>query len=213
MNQRFALRAGLVLAIVVVLTGTGLAVASAGASHSGRHSTVALRQTHPHRVPAPHITVQPERKSRAKRSHMALAFDPATVRQLAVSAAAGEGDATPTNITAVRTTRGEANQIMEPGLPTSSETTDPTPVILVTMTGSFTAIGAPIPPGAAIPTGTTLTIAYDASTGQPLDSNLRSPSDSAPPPNLASAGSPVMALTNSATADRAAARQLPRQRS
>jgi hypothetical protein len=110
------------------------------------------------------------------------------------------------NIAAVRTTRGEANQIMEPGLPTSSETTDPTTVILVTMTGSFRAFGALIPPGAAIPTGTTLTIAYDASTGQPLDSNLRSPSDSAPPPNLA-AGSALMALTNSASADQAVARQ------
>jgi hypothetical protein len=91
--------------------------------------------------------------------HTATTFEAADVRSLAVAAETGYGDATPAGSAAVQTTLGEANEIMEPGLPSSSEATDTTPVILVPMQGSFTATGGMIPQGAAVPPGTTLTVA------------------------------------------------------
>ena len=207
-NQRMVRRTGILLCGAALSTGTVLAVASARTEHSGARAAGDPQQPPQHQVPPPQVTVQPAPPLGGNVPKTPITLDASTVRSMAVSAAEGYGDPTPVNIVAVKTTRGHANEIMEPGLPSSSETTDPTPVILVTMTGSFTAKGMPIPPGAAVPTGTTLTIAYDATTGQPLDSNLRSPSNSAPPPDLAAAGTPELAVANSASADRMAARRM-----
>jgi len=114
----------------------------------------------------------------------------ATLRSMALAAAARDGDRTPTGIDEVETTHSEALQLMEPGC-CDGNPVDDTPVYVVQLIGSFTAYDAPIPPGAAVPTGTVLIMVVDANTGFGTDVSVRTH-----PVNLAAAG-PVTALTPS----------------
>jgi hypothetical protein len=92
------------------------------------------------------------------------------------------GDAKPTSITAVTTTRAKALEVATPGdtIPGSTGQT----VFLVVMKGSFT-LNAPVPSGAHEPTGHYLAVTFDTNTFQIVDVGL---SDKAPPGSLRSLG-------------------------
>lgn len=99
------------------------------------------------------------------------------------------GDKAPTSIEAVETTRARALRTATPGdtVPQGAQRQ----VYLVVMTGKFTAYGASPPAGAALPTGSYLSVTLDPRTFRGMDFGL---SDHAPPVSLASLG-PVTMLT------------------
>jgi hypothetical protein len=108
---------------------------------------------------------------------------------LASRAAKANGDADPEWMTAVLTTHAKALTSATPGdiVPGSGEAR----VYLVTMRGRFTAYESSPPPGAALPTGTYLSLVVDAGTFRVLDFGL---SPTPPPVSPASLG-PVTYLT------------------
>ena len=116
---------------------------------------------------------------------------PAIPRLTAIAsrAATADGDAAPSQMTAVLTTHAKALTSATPGdtIPGAGGV----PVFLVTMRGHFTATAASRPPGAAAPTGRYLSVVVDTRTFQVLDSGL---SPSPPPVSPASLG-PVTHLT------------------
>jgi hypothetical protein len=103
-------------------------------------------------------------------------------------AAKADGDAAPSQMTAVLTTHAKALTSATPGDLTPG---GGVPVFLLTMRGHFAATAASRPPGAAAPAGSYLSIVVDARTLQVLDSGL---SPSPPPVSPASLG-PVTYLT------------------
>jgi hypothetical protein len=107
---------------------------------------------------------------------------------LASRAATAKGDASPQWVTAVLTTHAKALTSATPGdvVPGSGGVR----VYLVTMRGHFTAYESSPPPGAALPTGTYLSLVVDAGTFHVLDFGL-SP---APPPVSPASLGPVTYL-------------------
>lgn len=107
---------------------------------------------------------------------------PAISRLTAIAsrAAKANGDSAPSSTTAVLTTHAKALTSATPGdlIPAA----DGTLVFLVTMRGHFVANAAPVPPGAAAPTGRYLSIVVHARTFQVLDDGL-----SPKPPRISSA--------------------------
>jgi hypothetical protein len=109
---------------------------------------------------------------------------PAFVTAAANRVAAINGDAHPSNAAWVKTTRQTA---------VSAESTDTVdsnqPVYYVVLHGHFAATKGYLGPGAAVPTGTILTLTVDASTGEVLDNSLsnKTPdfSHTGPPSGLA----------------------------
>ncbi len=83
-----------------------------------------------------------------------------TLTVLARTMAAGADDPSVTLGEAVLTTRQAAVTATSGDLVNSNE-----PSYLVQLQGNFTALGASVPPGAKLPTGTFLTFIVDASTG------------------------------------------------
>jgi len=86
------------------------------------------------------------------------------VQQIALKAAADNGDAKPTTATLVPTTRGIAEEI-DAGASVNSDQ----PVYFVVLHGHFTANGASIPEGASAPTGSVLTLTIDPNTNEITD--------------------------------------------
>ena len=86
---------------------------------------------------------------------------------LAEQAAAGSGDPKPTLIQHAEGTHFDAVRISEGDLVFEWNWS-----YLIAIRGHFTAIGAPIPPGAKPPTGTVLTLVVDARTGRVTDYGL-----------------------------------------
>lgn len=92
--------------------------------------------------------------------------------KIADAIAAQNGDHHPYDIEAVRTTRGTAGNLIWPGPVKNS---DPTPVVVITMRGNFTAYDASTPTDGAYPTGTVISSVIGATgrlRGQGLDGNL-----------------------------------------
>lgn len=84
--------------------------------------------------------------------------------QIALTTAARMGDATPTSIAYVQTTRGAANSAAGGGAVDSNQT-----VYLVTIAGQFIDTTAHTPPGQLSPTGTIVTLVVDANSFDILD--------------------------------------------
>lgn len=99
------------------------------------------------------------------------------------------GDAQPTSINAVATTRAQALRAATPGDTVPGSVSQR--VYLVVMTGEFK-VDAPTPPGASLPTGRYLAVTVSRSTFQVMDLGL---SNHAPPVPLRTYG-PVSNLTN-----------------
>jgi hypothetical protein len=129
------------------------------------------------------------KRARARASGFQLAAPstsrvPAFVTAAANRVAAINGDAHPSSAAWVKTTRQTA---------VSAESTDTVdsnqPVYYVVLHGHFAATKGYLGPGAAVPTGTILTLTVDASTGEVLDNGLsnRTPdfSHTGPPSALA----------------------------
>ena len=93
------------------------------------------------------------------------------------------GDANPTSIRAVSTTRAKALQAATPGdmVPGSASQ----PAYLVVITGKFKLDNAPVPPGAPLPTGRYLAVTVNPATFQVMDLGL---SNHQPPVPLRSYG-------------------------
>lgn len=102
---------------------------------------------------------------------------------IARSAAKTDGDAAPSQVTAVLTTRAKALTSATPGdlVPGSASVR----VFLLTMRGQFTATDASRPSGAAAPTGRYLSLVVNAATFQVTDFGL---SPKLPPVSPASLG-------------------------
>lgn len=86
-----------------------------------------------------------------------------TLSDIARTVASANGEAKPSKISFSKTTRRKANQAL------GSKVNDDTDVYLVQVTGKFVAHQAKVPAGKAIPTGSSMTLTVDASTGQILD--------------------------------------------
>ncbi|HTB50145.1 MAG TPA: hypothetical protein VK701_04140 [Solirubrobacteraceae bacterium] len=91
------------------------------------------------------------------------------IREIADEFASQSGDSSPASIHAVNTSQRGA---IEANPNNQIRATDPADVarydgevVLVTVEGSFTLAGAPVPPGASAPTGKVLTLAINAHTG------------------------------------------------
>ena len=108
-------------------------------------------------------------------------------------AAKADGDAAPSQMTAVLTTHAKALTSATPGDLTPGA--GGVPVFLLTMRGHFAATAASRPPGAAAPAGSYLSIVVDARTFQVLDSGLSPSPPPVPPANLG----PVTYLTGHPT--------------
>jgi hypothetical protein len=102
---------------------------------------------------------------------------------IAERAAKANGDSAPAWASAVLTTHKKALTSATPGDIVPGAGNDP--VYLVTMRGHFTAYGASPPSGAALPTGTYLSIVVDAGTFRVSDGGL---SPKPPPVSPASLG-------------------------
>ncbi len=87
-----------------------------------------------------------------------------SLRAAAVRFAAANGDSDPSQIRLGASTR-RALVALDSGV----EICDDRPAYIVTLRGRFTAHRAHPPPGRAIPTGTVLTIIFDAATGRITD--------------------------------------------
>jgi hypothetical protein len=129
-----------------------------------------------------------------RRAHAAALLPLTKVQAISMSVAAQNGDANPTSVDSVQTTRSTAYQLVWPGAGTVS---DSTPVYATTMVGTFSANNALLPPGAPTPTGTILTTVVNAQTGAMMDMNLSNRR-----PDLAQAGTVVAMQTNRATTTR-----------
>jgi hypothetical protein len=119
----------------------------------------------------------------AEPSAAASGVDNARLQSVLAALSQANGEASPTNITAVGTDRVSALKVLSPG---DVVNTAPVPVYVLSATGSFTGYGASFPRNAAPPTGRFLWVVVDAQTGEALDWGI-SPSA----PNLASLGSPT----------------------
>jgi hypothetical protein len=95
-----------------------------------------------------------------------------SVDTLALNAAAANGDANPTTINSILTTRGNAYQAIWSG---AGAPVDPESVYAITMHGSFND-SQWHPPGVATRNYGFFTIVVDAATGTPVDANLRASS-------------------------------------
>ncbi|MGH2853522.1 MAG: hypothetical protein ACRDLF_04930 [Solirubrobacteraceae bacterium] len=127
--------------------------------------------------------------------------EPATSSPLTAKAAldAGQrfafqegGEATPKSIDVYSTTEATAMAVAEPraSLPSSDATSSAVlaePVYVDVMSGHFTLKDVPVPPGAAAPTGESLVVVWNASTGHVLDVALKPSS----PPSLSALGPAV----------------------
>ncbi len=89
---------------------------------------------------------------------------------IALQTAAGAGDASPTNAIVVPTTRRIAEAV-DAG---SGVGYGSTPAYFVAIYGKFKDCGVPLPPGAACPTGTTLTLTIDPRTNRSTDGGVES---------------------------------------
>jgi hypothetical protein len=107
------------------------------------------------------------------------------IRSTALRVAAEEGDANPTNGTAVTTSRSALANLTDGSSPGDDKT-----VIGVVLHGTFTSSG-PHPAGSSAPKGSVLTLAIDASTNQVLDLTI-----SRTAPDLTQLG-PTARLTSS----------------
>lgn len=94
----------------------------------------------------------------------------ARLTKIARTAAVANGDARPTQVTAVMTTHAAALTSATPGDFVPSGQRDR--VYLLTLQGHFTAYLASGPPGAPAPKGTYLSVVIDARTFRGLDSGL-----------------------------------------
>lgn len=90
-----------------------------------------------------------------------------TLADIAVSQALGNGGNRPSSVRYVLTGRQRAEWYVERTAVDSNQS-----VYLVIMTGSFTDRNAYVPAGAPLPTGTTMAITINASTGAVLDMTL-----------------------------------------
>jgi hypothetical protein len=148
------LRAAAILATASVIVLTGVRALTASA-------------TQPQKVPRP---------ADGLTAGQLVAIAKATARR--------SGDTNPSELEAVRTTRGRAGQLIWPGAGAGS---DRTPVYAITMRGKFTAYQAPIPAGGRLPTGSVISIVVGATgrlKGYGLDFNLTT----RPEPNLRAVG-------------------------
>jgi hypothetical protein len=102
------------------------------------------------------------------------------IQAIVVDLASRNGENSPTEIRAVRTTRGTANALILPGETVGDQSHD---VYAIALNGHFTGYLASRPPGAPAPTGTVMTMAIDATTGQLLDWGIQNTR-----PDLSSAG-------------------------
>lgn len=100
--------------------------------------------------------------------------------------AAANGDASPSSMQMVHTTRGEANDVIEPGAGMGFDRDHD--VYAIAATGYFTAYQAAVPPGRPLPTGTVLTLVIDVFSGQVLDWGVQDAS-----PSLKAAGAVINA--------------------
>jgi hypothetical protein len=113
----------------------------------------------------------------------------ARLLSFALGFARANGDAHPSSIEAVATTRGAALTVATPGdFVTQGDSA--TPVYLVVMQGNFTDYGSSPPAGAALPTGNYLSAVIDQTTFEVLDYGL----SEKPPPVSPSTLGPVTTL-------------------
>lgn len=105
------------------------------------------------------------------------------LRAAMLQLARNSGDANPTSLRAVSTTRAKALRAATPGdmVPGSASQ----PAYLVVMTGKFTLTSAPVPPGAHLPTGRYLAVTVNPATFRVMDLGL---SNHTPPVPLRSYG-------------------------
>jgi hypothetical protein len=143
----------------------GAMAAGVGLGVDALTAQATARRPHPS-IAVPASAVQPARTITSPAVKLSIA----TIGTLALKAAAGNGDAHPTNVAMVETTHSRALAVMEPGMPIARA--DRTPVYLITMNGRFTAYDSSPPAGSSLPTGRRLTIIIDARTGQGLDGGL-----------------------------------------
>jgi hypothetical protein len=98
-------------------------------------------------------------------------FSPANDRAFALRIGSQMGDAHPTDISTVSSTRGRALSVISPG-----EAVGGVPgnvaVHVIAIHGQFTDDAASPPSGQGAPKGTWLTVSTDASTGEVLDLTL-----------------------------------------
>lgn len=102
---------------------------------------------------------------------------PEQLRSIAYAVATENGDASPSNIQALETTRGTAVSLTAPGSEISGGDAGDD-VFAITATGQFAALFGNRPPDAPPPTGNALSIVVDAYTGEVLDYGI---SDLVPP--------------------------------
>ncbi|TWE12908.1 hypothetical protein [Rudaeicoccus suwonensis] len=98
--------------------------------------------------------------SRFAATQSAAAIGTSGARQAALNLARDNGDGAPRTMVAVRTTRS-AVQASAPSLVSSGGAES---VVVVSMTGHFVGYAASGPSGAAIPTGSALTVVYNPAT-------------------------------------------------
>jgi hypothetical protein len=154
-------------ALRAAAVATGLVVAGCAAPTSGAGSPLPASAVAASGIPASGIP----------------ASAVARLTVIADRVAKADGDPHPSWATAVLTTHAKALTSATPGdfVPGSGGV----PVFLVTMRGRFVAYDASVPSGAALPTGTYLSLVVDAKTFQELDFGL---SPKAPPVSPADLG-------------------------
>jgi hypothetical protein len=120
--------------------------------------------------PVPRAAVRPvNRLVGASRS--VARFSPANDRGFALRIGSQMGDAHPTGISTVSSTRGRALSVMSPG-ETVAGVPGSVAVHVIAMHGQFIDDAASPPSGQGAPKGTWLTVSIDASTGEVLDLSL-----------------------------------------
>lgn len=103
----------------------------------------------------------------------------AQIQQMALLSAANDGQSVPANVEEASSTLGQVAHAIDPQDGTGPTVTDPrtgnpwaeSPVYVVTMQGHFTYNG-PTPRRGKVPTGTVLTIAIDAQSGDVVAESL-----------------------------------------
>ncbi len=120
------------------------------------------------------------------------------IQNIALSAAAQNGDQSPVSVQYAFGTRSQANMVA------SGETVPGTAEsVLVVEQGSFVAADAALPPGAAEPSGSVLTLVIDAASGQITDGGIQNTV-----PDLASLGVVTRATVNYGNVRRSSMRRL-----
>jgi hypothetical protein len=98
---------------------------------------------------------------------MGPVFGTNQLAQLATVVAAQSGDAHPTSVTYVNSTRQAAQTLISQDVVGSDQ-----PVAVVEMVGSFSAVDIPVPKGEARPGGTVLILTVDPSNGSVIDMSV-----------------------------------------